>query len=67
MRNDELPQTIAQFNEKKPDIIALFQDNTHLSDYMRKHAIDYIEGFYKIVNNPESLDKEIIGKCRGRL
>ena len=67
VRNDELPQTIAQFNEKKPDIIALFQDNTHLSDYMRKHAIDYIEGFYKIVNNPESLDKEIIGKCRGRL
>jgi len=66
VRNNELPQTIAQFNELKPEIIALFQDNKHLSDYMREDAIDYIEGFYKIINNPKKLKKEITDKCRGR-
>lgn len=66
MGNDQLPQTITQFNELKPEIIALFQDNKHLNDYMRDDAIDYLEDFYKIINDPKKLNKEIIGKCRGR-
>ena len=64
--NDELPQTVALFREKKTDILALFQDNTHLSDYMRKDASDYIEDFYKIIDKPKRFEKDIIGKCRGR-
>lgn len=66
VNNDELPSTIALFNEKKADIIALFQNNTHLTEYMRDGAIDYIDDFYKIINNPKKLDREIIDKCRGR-
>jgi hypothetical protein len=64
--DDEMPKTIALFNEKKTDIIALFQDNPHLTDYMRSDAIKYIEDFYKIINNPKRLNKDIIDKCRGR-
>ncbi|MGB7453093.1 MAG: hypothetical protein WBM36_13285 [Lysobacterales bacterium] len=66
MNNDKLPQTIALFNEKKADILALFQNNTHLTKYMREGAIDYIEDFYEIINNPKKLNKEIIDKCRGQ-
>lgn len=66
VNNDELPQTVALFNEKKADILALFQNNTHLSEYMRDGAIDYIDDFYKIINNPNKLEKNIIDKCRGR-
>ena len=66
VNNDELPQTIALFNEKKTDILALFQNNTHLTDYMRDGAIKYIEDFYEIINNPKKLEKNIIDKCRGR-
>jgi hypothetical protein len=66
MNNDELPQTIALFNDKKADILALFQNNTHLTEYMRGGAIDYIEDFYTIINDSKKLDKEIIDKCRGR-
>ena len=64
--NDELPQTVALFREKKTDILALFQNNTHLSDYMRDDAIDYIEDFYKIIDTPKRFEKDIIDKCRGR-
>ena len=64
--NDQLPQAVALFNEKKTDILALFRNNTHLSKNMRDGAIDYIEDFYKIINDPKKLDKYIIDKCRGK-
>jgi len=64
--NDELPQTLALLREKKADILALFQDNPHLTDYMRNDAVDYIEDFYKIIDDPDKLEKEITDKCRGK-
>jgi hypothetical protein len=63
--NDQLPQTVALFNEKKPDILALFRDNRHLNDKSRKKALDYIDDFYKIINDPKQFEKQITGKCRG--
>ena len=64
--NDELPGTKALFNQKKADILALFQDNPHLNEKMREDAIDYIEDFYNIINDQKRFDKDITDKCRGR-
>ena len=64
--NEQLPDTVALFREKKADILALVQNDPHLADNYRKDAIDYIEDFYKIIDNPKSFEKEIIGKCRGQ-
>ena len=64
--DDEMPETLALFRDKKAEILALFQDNSHLSDHKRADAIDYIEDFYKIIDNPKRLNKDIIDKCRGR-
>ncbi len=63
--NDKLPQTIDLFNDKKTDILALFKDNPYLSDKNRNDAVDYIEDFYAIVNDPKRFEKEITDKCRG--
>lgn len=63
--NDSLPQSVALFNEKKAEILALFETNTHLKDNIREIAIKYIEGFYKIINNPRRFEREITDKCRG--
>ena len=63
--NDKLPQTVELFNEKRTDILALFQNDTHLNDKSRKRAIDYIEEFYKVINDPKRFKKEITDKCRG--
>ena len=64
--NDELPQTVALFNQKKTDIMALFQSNQLLSDRTRKDAVKYIEDFYEKINNPKRFEIEIIDKCRGQ-
>jgi len=63
--NDQLPQAVALFNEKKPDILALFQNNRHLNDKSREKAINYIEDFYQVINDPKQFEKQIIDKCRG--
>ena len=63
--NDMLPQAVARFNEKKPDIMALFKDNTHLTDKNRNNTIKYIEDFYEILNDPKRFKREITDKCRG--
>ena len=54
------------FKQKKADILALIQNNPHLTDYMRDDAVDYIEDFYKIIDSPDKLENEITDKCRGR-
>lgn len=64
--NNQLPQTVALFQEKKPDILALFQDNKHLSDNSRERAIDYIEDFYKILDDPDRFERDVTDKCRGQ-
>jgi len=64
--NDEMPQTVSLFQQKKAEILALFRNETHLTDYMRDDAIDYIEDFYRIIGDPGRFEKEITDKCRGR-
>ncbi len=63
--NDKLPQAAARFNEKKPEIMALFEDNTHLTEKNRKSSVKYIEDFYEILNDPKDFKREITDKCRG--
>ncbi len=65
IHNDMLPQAAARFNEKKTDILALFEDNPHLTDRNRKNSIEYIEDFYEILNDPKRFKKAITDKCRG--
>lgn len=64
--NDEIPQAVALFQQKKADIMALISGNPHLTDHMRDDAIDYIEDFYRIIVDPTKMEKEITDKCRGR-
>ena len=63
--NDQLPQTVALFNEKKTEILALFETNSHLTDKTRDDAIEYIEDFYEIINDPKKFKRYITDKCRG--
>jgi len=66
IHNDALPGAVELLKQKKPAILALFENNPHLTDRTRNDAIGYIESFYTTINNPKRFQKEIIGKCRGR-
>ena len=63
--NDTLWQSVELFNGKKADILALFENDTHLTNRNRASSMKYIEDFYEIINNPKQYEKQIIDKCRG--
>lgn len=63
--NDQLPESSRLLNEKKADIMALIDNNSYLDERYRKDAINYIEDFYEILNNPKKFERYITDKCRG--
>ncbi len=63
--NDRLPRAVADFNEKKPAIMALFNDNPHLDKRDREGAVSYLQAFYEIINDPDQFESQITGNCRG--
>ena len=63
--NSTLPQAADRFQEKKPEIMALFKDNPHLTNSMRKRALNYLGDFYEVLDDPKRFKREITDKCRG--
>jgi len=63
--NETLPQAVERFQNKKPEILALFENDPNLSDRNRVDTLKYIEGFYKVIDDPKRFKKNITDKCRG--
>jgi len=65
-RREVLDQAIAEIQSKRDEITALFENATELSANRRKRTLLFINQYFEILNNPEMLEEEIIGRCRGR-
>lgn len=64
--NPEMPQAVELFQQKKPEIMALFSQNPHLTSSSRKRALAYLGDFYEVLDDPKRYKREITDKCRGR-
>jgi hypothetical protein len=62
--NDFLSDTIARFNVARPAIDALLGSGM-LTERVRENATDYLMSAFDIINDPQSLQREILGRCRG--
>ena len=63
--NTQLDATIALFNGKRGEVEAALAPQD-LSERSQKSVLRYLESFFKTINDPKKLNKNIIGKCRGR-
>lgn len=61
--NAELPDNLALVQTNKNMLYAIL-DNERVSANTVKKMHRYLKGFYKTIDNPKSLDKKIIQKCR---
>lgn len=62
-QNTMLAQSIALFNEHRSEITdALLPAG--LGKTKRKRALDFVDRFYEIVNDPEQYERKILDKCR---
>ncbi len=62
--NPFLPAAIAVFNQRHSDLEALFSSPDLPYPKDRQRALEYIEGFYEIINDPRQLQKQIVRRCR---
>ncbi len=65
VQNQNLPQAAELFQQKKPEIMALFEKDTNLSNSSRNRAISYLEDFYEVLDDPKRFKRELTDKCRG--
>lgn len=56
-------QTIELFNAKKASIMAMLENADFLEKKYRKTSQNYVEGFYRIINNPEKFSKYLDRAC----
>jgi hypothetical protein len=62
--NGELPGAIAVFNQKRPELEALFNREDLPYPKTRRRALKFVEDFYDTINDPGKLKKKIVGACR---
>ena len=54
---EELKVAVKLFNEKKEKLIGLIKNNEYLSSREKSRSIDYVEDFYKTINNDRDLQR----------
>lgn len=62
----EFSKVFALFNEKKPAIYALYEDEVgaRLPRRTADETLKYFDEFYRTINDPRAAKREIIGACR---
>lgn len=59
-------EAIELFRSKRGAITALFAESAELNEKYRKSSVKYIGDFYKVLDDPKRVDREIVGRCRGK-
>jgi hypothetical protein len=62
--NPELADAIAVFNQKRPELEALFKREDLPYPKDRQQALKYVGSFYDTINDPAKLEKKILDSCR---
>ena len=61
-----LDAAVAHVKSKREEIIALFEHQQELSDRGRKSSLFYLRTFFKILDDPRRLNREVYKRCRGK-
>ncbi len=64
LHNDRVPAAIAVFNERRPELEMLFNENELPDPKARQRAMKYITSFYDTINNHRKVESRILGACR---
>jgi hypothetical protein len=57
--------SFALFGEKRAEIISLFSSSAHLDKYNKKSSVEYMNGYFDMLEDPKKREKHVIGRCRG--
>lgn len=60
----DFPALFARFQELRPEIEGLVRDQEGMDDRSRRESLEYIEGFYDILDSERRRTREIVEGCR---
>lgn len=60
----EIEPAINLFLEKRDTIYRLIINDSYLNDQHKKQIINYVDEFYKVLQNPKAVKREFIDNCR---
>jgi hypothetical protein len=62
-RPEDLGRAMALFNEKRTAILAVYDQVPGLSPARVRDGRQYIEDFYRVLNDPRGVQREILAQC----
>ena len=63
MYNDQLESTIAKYNDKRDEIIAVLNEVEVAKSSSNKAMVHFVNKFYKTVNSAKRVKSDLIKKC----
>ena len=60
----ELAAALPPFVEHKEAIYALYRDQPELSARRLRSALSYLDGFYRLIDDPQQVEKRMVRRCR---
>lgn len=63
VNNSHVDASIQKFNDEKGAIYSLIEDQQEFSDRTRKNLISFVDKFYKLAEDPSSVQKTLKKKC----
>jgi hypothetical protein len=64
---DAHAQAVERFRRARPAIDALVRTETALEARSRAAAQAFVDGFYAVLDDPDDLERYVLGACRGRV
>jgi hypothetical protein len=62
--NSELPLVFDSFREKRPQIEQIWHNLPNYNPERKQRVLKFIDNFYKIINNPDSVEFHFKKNCR---
>ncbi|MDH3643956.1 MAG: hypothetical protein OES38_17760 [Gammaproteobacteria bacterium] len=60
----ELAAALPPFVERKEAIYALYRNQPELSARRLRSALNYLDGFYRLIDDPQQVDRRMIRRCK---
>jgi hypothetical protein len=64
IHNDQLPATVALFQSRREAMNAVIAGETRLSEDRRQIARRYLDDFFEVIRDPQSVQRQLVDRCR---
>lgn len=61
---EDVNEAMALLQSKRDEIVALFENSAELDARYKRRSLSYLDDFYDVVGNADSVEEKIFGRCR---